>query len=139
MERVRGRETVRETGKREIEKQRQSKIKTETKRYKRINFRTVSKVVNPFNFTNSLPIYFLKWCQRYIFFPWQHPLASPSPFHNLSCFLTCHMCGEKHDFNDQPYLFQEVILEFLGFTFMFQWLLINIFSNFLINKKGRGY
>lgn len=60
MERVRGRETVRETGKREIEKQRQSKIKTETKRYKRINFRTVSKVVNPLNFTNSLPIYFLK-------------------------------------------------------------------------------
>ena len=60
MKRVRGRATVRETGKREIEKQGQSKIKTETKRYKRINFRTVSKVVNPLNFTNSLPIYFLK-------------------------------------------------------------------------------
>lgn len=60
MERVRGRETVSETGKRETEKQRQSKIKTETKRYKIINFRTVSKVVNPPYFTNSLPISFLK-------------------------------------------------------------------------------
>ena len=60
MERVRGRETVSETGKREIKKQRQSKIKTETKRYKIINFRTVSKVVNPPYFTNSLPISFLK-------------------------------------------------------------------------------
>lgn len=139
MERVRGRETVSETGKRETEKQRQSKIKTETKRYKIINFRTVSKVVNPPYFTNSLPISFLKWCQQYIFFPWQHPLASPSPISNLSHFLTCHMGREKHYFNDQPYLFQEVILEFLGFTFMLQRLLVNMFSNFLINKKGRGY
>ena len=83
VERVRGRETVSETGKREIKKQRQSKIKTETKSYKRINFRTVSKVVNPLNplyFTNFLPIYFLKQCQQYIFFPWQHPLASHPPF-----------------------------------------------------------
>ena len=45
-------------------------------------------------------------------------ISLPSPFPNLSRFLACHMGGEKHDFNDQPYLFQEVILEFLGFSFM---------------------